>query len=193
MKKTRAAAVVFLGGAPPTWAGLDDGLAAFNIGDYATAFIEFQTLAERGNTIAQYYLGVMYDYGRGVPENDVEAARWFRVAAEQGFLAAQNDLGLMYVLGHGVPQDDDQALHWWQKAADKGFPAAQKNLGLMHRTGRGVPKDLVQALMWYKLAADGGNKEAANNRDKFVKNMTPEQIAEARRRARTWAARHGRR
>ena len=39
----------------------------------------------------------MYATGEGVPENDTEAVRWFRMAAEQGIADAQSYLGYMYL------------------------------------------------------------------------------------------------
>ena len=41
----------------------------------------------------------MYDSGLGVPEDDVEAAEWFRKAAEQGYAGGQCNLGVMYAEG----------------------------------------------------------------------------------------------
>ena len=41
----------------------------------------------------------------GVPEDDAEAVRWFRLAAEQGGATAQYNLGLMYGDGEGVLED----------------------------------------------------------------------------------------
>ena len=38
----------------------------------------------------------MYQNGRGVPQDDAEAAKWFRLAAEQGDAEAQHNLGVMY-------------------------------------------------------------------------------------------------
>ena len=46
----------------------------------------------------------MYDNGRGVPQDDTEAVKWYRKAAEQGHAEAQNNLGVMYLNGRGVPQ-----------------------------------------------------------------------------------------
>jgi len=46
-------------------------------------------LAEQGDAKAQYNLGIRYDKGRGVPENDAEAVKWWRKAAEQGHEDAQ--------------------------------------------------------------------------------------------------------
>ena len=39
--------------------------------------------AEQGDADAQSNLGFMYNNGDGVPENDVEAVKWFRLAAER--------------------------------------------------------------------------------------------------------------
>ena len=75
-----------------------------------------RTRANAGDAGAQYNLGVMYDNGRGVPEDDVEAAAWYRKAAEQGYAAAQFNLGLSYINGRGVPQDDVEAYKWFNLA-----------------------------------------------------------------------------
>ena len=40
--------------------------------------------AEQGDAQAQYDLGVMYDSGQRIPEDDVQAYAWFNVAAAQG-------------------------------------------------------------------------------------------------------------
>ncbi|CEP36818.1 Sel1 domain protein repeat-containing protein [Halomonas sp. R57-5] len=47
-----------------------------------------------------------YEHGWGVPEDDVEATRWFRLAAVQGYPEAQFALGAQYEFGRGVNQDD---------------------------------------------------------------------------------------
>ncbi len=59
-----------------------------------------------------YALGVLYAHGRGVPQDNAEALRWYRLAAAQGLADAQFFLGFMYAEGLGVPQDDVQA-HMW--------------------------------------------------------------------------------
>jgi len=88
-----ATAVMFLYLNQPDF---DEGVAAIRNHDYATAIKIFKTLAEQGNTKAQFNLGVMYYQGQGVPKDYKEAARWFRKAAEQGNADAQFNLGLMY-------------------------------------------------------------------------------------------------
>ena len=46
--------------------------------------------AETGYAPDQYTLGLIYANGDGVPEDDAEAVRWYRLAAEQGHASAQN-------------------------------------------------------------------------------------------------------
>lgn len=57
----------------PAWAGFDEGVAAWERGDYAVALREFRPLAELWHTAAQYNLGGMYANGQGVPQDDREA------------------------------------------------------------------------------------------------------------------------
>jgi TPR repeat protein len=67
----------------------------------------------------------MYDYGRGVPEDDTEAAKWYCKAAEQGNRFAQLFLGIMYKFGRGVPQDYVLAYMWLNLAAAQGSSGAR--------------------------------------------------------------------
>ena len=98
-------------------AGLDKGMAAYDRGDYARAYKEIKPLAEKGDIAAQFYLGVMYDFGRGVSQDYVQAMKWYRRAAEQGDAEAQFELGWAYTDGKSVPQDFIQAYMWFDLAA----------------------------------------------------------------------------
>jgi TPR repeat protein len=81
----------------------EEGWAAYQRGDYATALKLWQPLAAQGNAFAQSNLGFMYDSGQGVKRDLGEAAKWYRLAAEQGNPRAQSNLGSMYAAGEGVP------------------------------------------------------------------------------------------
>lgn len=67
----------------------------------------------------------MYGNGRGVPEDDAEAARWFRLFAEQGTAGDQFLLGSMYANGEVVAQDYVEAVRWFRLAAEQGYADAQ--------------------------------------------------------------------
>jgi TPR repeat protein len=110
----------------PSWsADIDKGLAAAERGDYATALREWRPLAEQGDAIAQYNLGVMYDKGRGVVQDYGQAVKWYHRAAEQGDADAQIKLGLMYGLGDGVVEDYVTAHMWGNIARANGYDSGK--------------------------------------------------------------------
>ncbi len=113
-----------LGLTVPASAGYDEGVATYKRGDYATALREWRPLAKQGNANAQFFLGVMYYKGRGVPQDYAEAMRWFRETAERDLAASQFALGAMYSLGHGVPRDYVQA-HVWINLAVSNLPPGE--------------------------------------------------------------------
>lgn len=104
----------------PTLADFQAGVDAFQKGDYATAAKEWRPLAEGGDPIAQFNLGLLYLDGHGVPQSPAEAASWFRRAAEQDYVPAQHNLGAMYGTGQGVKRDLIQAYKWLNICAAKG-------------------------------------------------------------------------
>ncbi len=174
----------------------EDGLKAYNVGDYGTAWRLLRPLAEQGDAAAQYGLGVMYERGQGVRQNDVEAVKWYRLAAKQGHAEAQSNLGLMYVNGQGVMRDHAEAVKWFRLAAEQGNAEALSNLGYMYGHGRGVQQDYVLAHIWFTLAASRfppgeEHDNAAKGQDWAAKHMTPAQIAEAQELAREWRPRGG--
>jgi TPR repeat protein len=169
---------------------IEDGIAAYERGDYAAALKIWRPLAEQGTAGAQYNLGVAYAEGRGVPHDDAEAAWWWRMAADQGHVWAQHNLGVAYRDGDGVPQDYAEAVSWFRLAVEQGDADAQYNLGAMHGNGHGVPQDNVQAHIWFDLAAVQGYEKAQKYRDIAASEMTPDQIAEAQRMAREWMAKY---
>jgi TPR repeat protein len=70
----------------------EDGMAAYNRGDYVPAIRLFRPLAEQGNAKAQNVLGVMFRKGEGVPKNPVRAHMWFSFAAARGDAQAKAEL-----------------------------------------------------------------------------------------------------
>ena len=157
-------------------------MLAFGAVDVAAGteeLVELRRLAEQGDADAQYNLGVMYDNGEGVPEDNAEAVKWYRMAAEQGHAGTQFMLGLMYAYGDGVPEDDAEAVKWYRMAAEQGHAGTQFMLGVMYNNGEGVPEDYVRAYAWYNLAAAQGNEPAVKAKDGLRERMTAKQIARA--------------
>jgi TPR repeat protein len=149
---------------------------------------ELRQLAEQGEAAAQYDLGVMLEYGRGVAQDDVAAATWYRKAALQGVDVAQYRLAVMHENGWGVPQSDAEAVTWYRSAAEQGHALAQHDLAFMYAAGKGVPQDYVQAYMWLDIAVALGSDVMVKHLHRVAGNMTDAQIDEARHLAREWFA-----
>lgn len=140
--------------------------------------------AEQGDAGAQFHVGLAYDLGDGVPEDNATAMHWYQKAAEQGEVRAQVNLGSMYERGDGILKDDMAAFNWYQKAAELGFAMAQYNVGLMYDFGRGVPEDKAMAVHWYQQSAKQGDFFAQWNL--AVKLYNGEGVAEDKVRAYAW-------
>ena len=98
----------------------------------------------------------------------------------------RSNLGILYDYGRGVPQDFKKAVYWYRLSANQGNDLAQRQLGLLYERGDGVQQDYVEAYMRYSLGAANGATRGATLRDALAKQMTPDQIAEAHKRAREW-------
>ena len=101
--------------------GYQAGVAAYEEGDYATAIEKLQPLAEQGHAEAQFALGYMYYYGRGVDEDKKEAAKWFRKAKKE-------------------------ASKWYRKAAEQGKIEAQDYVDQIGFIGENAPDFTLQTL-----------------------------------------------
>ena len=103
---------------------------------------EWHPLAEAGDPEAQVALAGLYLDGLGVPRDQAEGARWYRLAAEQGEPVAQMNLGDLYSRGQGVPRDLAQAYLWLSLAAAQGRAWAERRR-----------QDLAQTMSGEALAA----------------------------------------
>ena len=110
--------------AVPAWADFQAGMDAKNRGDFAKALREWRPLAEQGDARAQFYLGMLYENGDGVPEDYEKARAWYMKSAAQGDASAQFYLGLMSAFGRGGPLDLAQAHMWYSLAAGNGHARA---------------------------------------------------------------------
>ncbi|MEE8126548.1 MAG: tetratricopeptide repeat protein [Nitrospirales bacterium] len=152
--------------AAPAWADYQAGVEAFTRGDYNTALRVFHPLAEGGHAEAQAMLGNIYTPGLGVPHDNHQAAKWYRLAAEQGLARAQLNLGLMYSKGQGVSKDNVLAHMWLTLAGAQGNAYARRAQNAVEKLmgnrndkrpfclDRNVPKNSPCALLIYRIRSD---------------------------------------
>ncbi len=143
------------------------GLDAYLAGDYTTAMRIWRPLADQGDVVAAFNIGVLYAQGMGVGRDPREASRWYRRAAEAGYAPAQFNLGSAYMEGVGVAADKQQAVEWWRKAAANNHPQALFNLATLYYRGDGVQRDETKAVALYRKAADLGDQRARQVLDRM--------------------------
>lgn len=146
-------------------ANFQKGLEAAQKGDFKTAYEEWIPLAEAGDALSQYNIGLMYRNGDGVSQNDRKAFFWFGKAASQGLAAAQDRLGWMYANGVGTEKDMRKGITWTYLASRQGDKTAKTNLRVMqshlaetYMLGlEGHRKDVYLAFLWFSLAGRCGD------------------------------------
>lgn len=128
---------------------VDDGLEAYKRGEHAAAAALWRPLAEKGDAPAEFYLGLLYRNGQGVPRNEAEATAWLRKSADQGYPPAQ------YFVGTLTAQPGE-AFPWYKKAAEQDYSAAQFTLGEIYDFGVLAPRDRAESLRLWRMAAERG-------------------------------------
>lgn len=137
----------------------ENGLHGFEK-DVARAATMYRLAAEADHTDAQWRLGELYEFGRGVERNDEEAVRWYRQAAEAGNAQAQSGLALFLEEGRGISQDHAEAFKWHLAAAEKGHALSQYCAGCCLAEGRGTSHDHAAAQQWLSRSALAGFEPA---------------------------------
>ena len=144
----------------------------YDKGNYETALIEFQRLAEtQGNGLAQQYLYWIYLTGEEGIDKDEDLSEAWRKKSESSlkFMAMQGDPEAQYWHGENLGDDDYVNGIWYKKsfdgflfAANQGDPYAQCWLGEWYLYGIGVDQDKELGMSWLLKSAQGGNAYCQN-------------------------------
>lgn len=129
------------------------GGAAVNLPDAVKYLTQ---AAEKGQPVAQYRLGTLYERGQGVTADPAKASHWYELSANQGNRKAMHNLAVFYA----SKKDMANAARWFAKAASLGLSDSQFNLAVLYERGDGVPQSLVEAFKWYSIAAAAGDVES---------------------------------
>ena len=96
--------------------------------DYARAMAAYEVGAEAGKAVAQFQLGMMYYYGRGVAVDYQQARPWLEKAAAQDQPEAVNALGVCAHHGKGMAPSLRRARESFRRAIDLGDSQAVENM-----------------------------------------------------------------
>ena len=142
--------------------------------------------AEAGGVHAMLHLAEAYRVGSGVTPSRHLHRQWLQRAMSHPDPKERFDAAYALHFGRILPVNHAQALLLYEEIARSGINAAQNNLGHMLRNGHGAPANKVEAMKWFILAAQAGNALAGKNRDSLLPQLTPEEHAEAQKRAAEW-------
>ena len=104
--------------------GFPEATRAYDAGDHGAAAAIWHDLAADCDAGSRMALAGLYHAGLGVPQNDVEALRWYLMAAWAGNRYAQQVAGDWYASGDIVPVDRVRAAFWLTLAAGQGLAGA---------------------------------------------------------------------
>ena len=96
----------------------DEALTAMANGEYRSAYRDFKRLARKDHTRAQYQLGMLFLFGKGVGQDVEQGIDWLTRAAENGSYLAANELGQIYISGRGVAPNEQEAMKWLDLATE---------------------------------------------------------------------------
>jgi TPR repeat protein len=137
---------------------MDSAYQAMVKKNYASAFQQYQQLAEAGNAEAQNKVGHFYEYGWGGISKDPQAALyWLTKAANAGNIDAKDTLALKYEGGKGVKKDPKLAIKFLTEVAESGNAFAQGRLGGIYAVGELVPRNATKARYWLERGAAQGD------------------------------------
>lgn len=114
-------------------------------------------LAESGNPIEQFRVGLHYYYGTSVAKDLKKAVKWFKSSAEQGYIYAETSLGICYRKGEGILTNYIEAVKLFEHAAAHGDIIAVYNLAICYYYGQGVIKDYQKSAALFRQASEYGN------------------------------------
>lgn len=168
----------------------EEGIVAYEAGDYEKAKDLLIILAEQGHSGSQVIIATMYDTGKGVKKDIDTAIRWYIQASNNGNASAAYTVAHKYRYGDGVIQDYEQALKYYTIASSKKNVPSMVALASMYEFRLGVNQDYIKAHMWYNIAASKGSALGKDLRNMISKQMTNEQISLAQKLARECVAKN---
>ncbi|NJC88145.1 MAG: sel1 repeat family protein [Desulfuromonas sp.] len=109
--------------------------------------------AQAGDADCQYWAGIRFFQGEGVPEDPRRAIELCADAADQFHVRAIAFLAYCRLRGVVVPKNRRDAVTMYRFAATEGYAPAQYSLGILYLAGNGVRRSVRLAVKWLGKAA----------------------------------------
>ena len=118
---------------------------------YAGTLESLTKAAGKGDAVACFRIGLMYDSGSGVGKNREEAEKWFKKGEELIDPLRMDIIKLAIGKTKKLPRESSDAVNRYRLKAEKGDTALQLFLGSLYT----IPQVQDEAVKWYRLAAEG--------------------------------------
>ncbi len=143
------AVILFMGNT--AFADYKAGKAAYDAGDYQTAYNEWLPLAEAGNIPSQVGLGHLYWYGKFVSLNYKKAEIWFIKGALHRDPSAAYSLGQLYSIKQNDFKTKMIGMRWICIASLLGYPLALDAIAIFQAEeglAQMLDKQMHEAKLW---------------------------------------------
>jgi len=155
-------------------AAFNQAVAAYDAGDFPTAFAIFKSMAHKNDPAVLRNLGHMARRGLGTPKDLVAAFDYYLRAAQLGLPAAQLNVANAYEEGMGTKINLVEARHWRKAAAQADHPLGHLAYGTMLAEGIGGPKKQQDALVHLTRAYEQGVADAGPKISTLMRQIFPE-------------------
>ena len=179
-----------------TQPGADDprvkeGFAAYKAGEFKKAYDIWLPLAESGNAEAQFRVGNIYSFARGLEQNDLIAQSWWEKAAYKEHVKAMHNLAVVYDQGKTLPKNVARARTYYLKAVELCKVSSQYGLGSLILRQPKDERDNVDGHKWLEIAFMLGDIRAGEVSKKLVGLITtPTEYETAKKKAQEWLSNH---
>jgi TPR repeat protein len=107
-------------------------------------------------------LAASYAFGKGVEQNETQAASLYAHACDMNDPSACVFAGQMHEFARGVPKDDATAARFYGRACDLRYAPGCYNLAILYERGTGVPTNREKAGELYQVACTAGARQACD-------------------------------
>ncbi len=122
--------------------------------NFSSNVVKFQTkLANKGNSVAQYQLGIMYETGSGVDKDIGSALKWYRKSANQNNKNAERRIVYLEIIKSGFQKEKHTI--WLNNLENEASNSGEASflLGVLYHKGLGVESSLEKSRSFLKIAA----------------------------------------
>lgn len=122
-------------------------------------FNNIQSMANKGDPVAQFMLGMIYCRGEDVGRDHQKAIKWFKKASEQNYIDAFAAMAFLYKYGKGLNVDNQKAFEWLKNSLIKSKPLFERVNDYVNKSDKENPNSFESTL---KKAKDGNADSQAS-------------------------------